>query len=99
MSAHPIQATGMVWYLAKDFDQIKAMMEDGHKLHGTHAEWQRAAEQGEQSFRAKGGHVYRALLRPTEFKAWCNTRRLDINANARNQFASEFAAHEYREGR
>lgn len=99
MNTQPIHATGMVWYLAEDFSEIKALMEDGHTLHRTHAEWQLAAEKGEQRARAKGGHVYRAIVRPAEFSAWCKARGLRINADARNQFASAFAAQEYRAGR
>lgn len=99
MNTQPIAATGMVWYLAEDFDEIKALMQDPHTLHRTHAEWQRAAEKGEQSFCANGGRVYRAVLRPAPFKAWCNARGLNIDAKARNQFAAEFAAQEYRAGR
>lgn len=99
MKTMPISATGMVWYLPEDFEQIKALMEDGHTLHRTYADWQSAAELGEQSFRAKGGRVYRAVVRPAAFKVWCESRGLKIDAKARNQFASEFAANEYRAGR
>jgi hypothetical protein len=99
MNTSRIQAAGMVWYLAEDFSQIKSMMKDGHLLHRTHAEWQLAAEQGEQRMRAQGVRVYRAIVRPAEFKAWCAARGLDIDAKARNQFANEFAAQEYRNGR
>lgn len=99
MNTHTIQAVGMVWYLAEDFDEIKTLMQDSHTLHRTHAEWQRAAENGEKKFRANGGRVYRAILRPAEFKTWCNAKGLNIDANARNQFASEFALQEYRAGR
>lgn len=94
-----VQATGMVWYQAEDFTAIKAMMEDGHVLHDTHAGWKAAAENGERSFQAKGGRVYRAVIRPAEFKAWCEAKGLKLNAHARNQFASEFALNEYRAGR
>lgn len=94
-----IQATGMVWYLAEDFTAIKALMEDGRVLHKTFSEWKAAAEHGESSFQAKGGRVYRAILRPAEFKAWCAAKGLKLNAHARNQFASEFALNEYRAGR
>lgn len=99
MKTMQVSATGMVWYLAEDFPAIKAMMEDGHVLHSTHAQWKAAAENGERSFQAKGGRVYRAILRPAEFKAWCDAKGLKLNASARNQFASEFAANEYRAGR
>lgn len=99
MKETPIQATGMVWYLAEDFEAIKALMVDSHVLHDTHAQWQAAAENGERQFRAKGGRVYRAILRPAEFKAWCERNRLETNASARNQFASEFAYREIQAGR
>lgn len=94
-----IQATGMVWYLPEDFEQIKTLMKDGHTLHRTHAEWQRAAENGERLMRAKGVRVYRAIIRPAEFQAWCEARSLDIDSHARQAFANWFAANEYREGR
>ena len=99
MAQQPIQIAGMSWYLAEDFAAIKALMHDGDKLHRTHAEWQVAAENGERSLRAKGGVVYRAIVRPNEFRAWCLGKGLDPDAKARNQFAAEFANHEYRAGR
>lgn len=99
MNSSAIQATGMVWYLPEDFEQIKTLMKDGHTLYRTHAEWQRAAEKGEQLMRAKGVRVYRAILRPAAFKDWCSARGLDVDAHGRQQFASWFAANEYRAGR
>ena len=98
-NSQSIRATGMVWYEAQDFDQIKTLMEDGHVLHRTHAEWKAAAEMGEQRMRRDGVRVYRAIIKPDSFKAWCNTRGLKLNANSRNQFASWHAAEEYRAGR
>lgn len=99
MNTQPTQAIGMAWYLPEDFEQIKALMKDGHTLHRTHAEWQRAAEQGEQRLRAQGVRVYRAVVRPAAFGDWCGARGLDVDANGRQQFASWFAANEYRAGR
>lgn len=98
MNTQPAQALGMVWYLAEDFDEIKAIMDDGDKLHRTHAEWQRAAEQGEQRLRTEGAFVYRAILRPAEFRAWCVARGKKLDANARNDFASELSVKAYRAG-
>lgn len=99
MKTPDVHAVGMAWYLAQDYAEIKALMKDAHLLHRTHAEWQLAAEQGEQKLRANGVRVYRAIVRPTEFRLWCSARSLDIDAQARQQFASEFAAQEYRAGR
>lgn len=99
MNTQTVQAAGMVWYLAEDFSEIKSLMVDGHLLHGTHAEWQRAAEQGEQRLRAQGVRVYRAILRPAAFRDWCRARGLNVDAKARNAFANEVAKNEYMAGR
>lgn len=99
MKETAVQATGMVWYLAEDFDAIKALMVDGHVLHATHAQWLAAAENGERKFKANGGRVYRAIVRPAEFRAWCDRKGLKPDASARNQFASEFAYNQLQAGR
>lgn len=99
MNTQPVQAIGMVWYLAEDFEQVKALMKDGHLLHRTHAEWQRAAEQGEQRLRAQGVRVYRAMVRPAAFRDWCSARGLEVDAHGRNEFAAWFAKQEYSQGR
>ena len=99
MKQTPVQATGMVWYLPEDFAEIKAMMVDGHVLHATHAKWQSAAENGERTLSAQGVRIYRAILRPADFKAWCERNNLKPDASARNKFASEFAYREVQAGR
>ncbi|MEN9887048.1 MAG: hypothetical protein RL758_1626 [Pseudomonadota bacterium] len=99
MNTKSVQATGMVWYLAEDFAQVKALMKDGHALHLTHADWQRDAEQLEQRLRAQGVRVYRAVLRPAEFRDWCAARGLDVDAKGRNEFSAWFARQEYSKGR
>jgi len=91
----PIRAVGMVWYSLEHFDEIKAMMEDGNKLHRTYSEWRLAAEQGERKFRREGNLVVRAHLVPDAFRQFCSERGLNLNAEARNQFASWVALKEH----
>lgn len=98
-NSEAIRATGMVLYEAQDFERIKAIMEDGHVLHRTYAEWQRDAEMGEQRMRRDGVRVYRAIIKPDAFAAWCKARGLKINAKSRNDFATLHAAQEYSAGR
>lgn len=88
MTTLPIRAVGMVWYSLEDFDEIKAMMEDGHKLHRTYTEWRLAAEQGERSFRRQGDLVVRAHLVPDEFREYCHRHGLKLDAHGRNHFAN-----------
>ena len=81
----------MVWYAAEHFAEIKAMMEDGHKLPSTHAAWQRAAEEGERSYRRQGALVVRAHLVPDAFREYCRTHGLNLDAKGRTHFASSVA--------
>jgi hypothetical protein len=99
MTSLPIQATGMVWYLAEDFGEIKTLMEDGHKLPGTYAAWKLKAEAREKFFSGQGVLVYRAILRPAEFRAWCLARGINLNAKSRQDFAAWFAAQTYQAAR
>lgn len=91
-----ISALGIPWYELEDWPAIKALMSDADKLHRTHAEWRIAAEQLERKLQRDGALVVRAVIRPAEFAAWCAERGLDINANARNLFASHVAVEKYR---
>lgn len=83
-----VSVMGMAWYLEEDFEEIKRLMADGHTLHRTYAEWLRAATIGEENQRKAGAHVVRAVIRPQEFKLWCQSRGLNIDSKARMTFAN-----------
>lgn len=88
------EAVGIPWFEGQDFDRIKAVMVDGHNLHGTHAEWQRDAQELEQRLSRDGIRVVRAITKPAEFVAWCAARGLNVDSNSRKRFSSEVAAQE-----
>lgn len=87
----PIRAVGMVWYALEHFDEIKAMMEDGHNLHRTYTAWRLAAEQGERQMRRQGNLVVRAHLVPDAFRQYCLRNGLQLNAQGRTHFANSVA--------
>lgn len=91
MTETPMQIVGMVWYRAEDYDAIRRIMADGHKLPATFDEWRPKAEAGEQRLRVEGKTVFRAFVDPETFPDWCRTRGLDIDAKARNLFAGQIA--------
>jgi hypothetical protein len=88
MNALPILITGMVWYRAEDYDAILGIMADGHKLPRTFVEWRMKAEAGEKQRRRLGETVVRAYIDPETFPDWCRARGLNIDAQARMQFAA-----------
>jgi hypothetical protein len=90
-----VVVVGMVWYSLEHFDEIKSMMEDGHKLQRTYAEWRLSTEQGERQLRRQDQFVVRAHLVPDAFRQFCAERGLRLNSKARNDFASFIALQEY----
>ena len=89
----PIRAVGFPWFRREDFPRIKAIMEDSQKLHDTWEGWHAAAQEGEKKFKAQGHIVYRAVLLPDEFIAFCKAKGIALDAKARMNF-SAFLTHE-----
>lgn len=86
-----VQATGMVWFKRENYVRLRAMFEDGHKLHRTYDEWLAAAEAGRKAFEAKGGRVVCVDLDPHDFPKWCKAKGLKLDANGRSAYASFIA--------
>lgn len=88
MKETSVQILGMVWYRAEDYDACRRIMSDQEKFHANYHLWRMDAETHEKRFRREGKTVVRAFIDPETFPDWCRARSLDINANARNQFAA-----------
>jgi hypothetical protein len=84
--------TGLAWYEERDYPAILAMMEDADRLPATFARWREKAETAERELRRKGHTVVRAMISPDTFPAWCRSRGLKLNAEARIMFANAVAA-------
>jgi hypothetical protein len=86
------QIAGMAWYQPGTFLRLRAMFEDGHKLHKSYDEWLVAAELGCKTLEAKGIRVVRVDIDPDKFPEWCKSQGLKLNADARTKFANIYAA-------
>ena len=82
-----VQIVGMVWYKPEDYDACLGIMADRHKLFANFHQWRMSAETGEKKLRRQGKTVIRVFIDPETFYGWCQDRKLDINADARNQYA------------
>lgn len=83
---------GLGWYQERDYPAILEMMEDAHRLPATFASWLAKAEQSEAGFKKQGHAVIRAMIAPVEFSAWCQSRGMKADAEARKMFANTVAA-------
>ena len=91
----PILVVPVVWYREEDYEKIKSISDDAYALPAAYGKWLANAEYGLQDFTTKGYTVEKVYLDPDIFLAWCRERGLNINAEARIQFAGEFIARKY----
>jgi len=82
---------GMAWYRPETFDRLRRMFKDGHKLHRTYDEWLAAAERGRKKNEDLGRVVFCIEIDPDDFPKWCRAEGLELDATARNRFASLMA--------
>jgi len=92
MDFSDIEHIGMVWYRFEDYDAIRRIMADRHKLPATFSEWRMKAEQKEKLERRNGKFVLRVFIDPETFPDWCRARGLDIDAQARHRFTVDTLA-------
>jgi len=54
-------------------------------------QWREKVERSELALKGRGHDVVKAMILPGKFSAWCQSRGLRLNANARKLFASRFS--------
>jgi hypothetical protein len=93
-----IAVTGVPWYRRQDYARILEVMEDAHVLPATFDKWLYLAEKVLQNAVNKGVVPVKAHIDPEQFVVWCRQRGLNVNADARIQFAATVASANYSEG-
>lgn len=86
-----VEIVGMAWYRPETFTRLRAMFEDGDKLHRTYPEWLAAADSNRKTFEARGIRVVCVDIDPDQFPKWCKAQGLALNAEARTRFAAGVA--------
>jgi hypothetical protein len=86
-----VKVIGIPWYREEDYDQLRAMFDDGVKLPDTYAAWLVRAEKGLEESRAQGFRAVKVNLDPHEFTVWCREHGQKLDAAARIRFAGERA--------
>jgi hypothetical protein len=76
------------WYRPGDYGAAVSMFGD---LPATYAAWHDRALEWEEHCRITAMPCLRVLLRPDEFLAWCRTRQVQPDAEARSTFVVEKA--------
>lgn len=86
-----IRVMGVPWYDREDYRRILEIMEDANLLPETYEKWRYAADKVISTVERSGGTAVRAKIDPDAFIAWCRSRNLKVDAQARMAFANEVA--------
>ena len=82
---------GVTWYRPEDYDRLRAMFPDGDKLCDTYEDWTKEAQKVTTMLKSKGFPIKKVLLDFEIFPQWCKEHGLEMNAEARTQYAREVA--------
>jgi len=86
---------GIPWYKKEHYPRILAIFTDGHNLPDTFDDWLKKAQDIADRIESRGSTVIKVDIDPETFPAWCMSRGLNIDSNARNYFVNCFLAGEY----
>jgi hypothetical protein len=87
----PVKVAGITWYTRENYAACREIMSDKHILPFSYDDWEKKAEAQIKPFENNGWRVVKVMVHVDEFKKWCATRNLDIDAKARIRFANETA--------
>lgn len=87
--ADPVRVVGIAWYRREDYARIRALMADGATLPESWDKWFYRAEKVAREVQKHGLQSARVHIEPDSFPDWCAARGLELNADARSQFAHE----------
>jgi len=86
------EAIGVIWYKSEeDFLAARAIFTDAFLLPDTYREYLERFSEIAAQIKAAGKTIVKAEFDPGTFVAWCNARRLNVDANGRTAFANEKA--------
>ena len=86
--SEPEVVVGVAWYRRKQWQRVRNISTDADDLENTYEEWLRLAEQKLAELTAAGLRVEKVDLDSEELIVWCNERGLEINGQARSNYAA-----------
>ena len=79
-----IQNISIAWYRPDDYNVLRLLFKDGHKLPLTYEDWEQQVYEIIDQATSQGIVVIKAYIDPKTFPNWCRARDLNIDAEAAN---------------
>lgn len=91
-----LSAIAFFWIRREDYPRYLSLCVDAANLPPTHEKWLYAANKGVERLSRAGIEVFRVEVDLDEFVAWCRTKGLNVDSEARTSYANEIAATQLR---
>ena len=86
------------WFRSGDYDEIRRIMSDGHRMSISYEVWLTGAEADPKKAESHGMRIERVMIEPYEFEVWCAANGMDKDGYARGLFAAENASYAFKDG-
>jgi len=93
----PPPVVGVYWIEEGDYQALRNIFDDGHKMPLTWKEWLKMAEEMKQGLEASGHVVMRVRINPRTFSDWCAVQGIETDREARKRFVAAAVQERYGE--
>jgi hypothetical protein len=95
-SRHPVmRAIGVSWFRKEDYDAIRKISEDGHRMPDRWEDWLKNAEEKERKVIKSWQIVERVYIDPDTFPDWCRANDVGVSREGRHKFVVTTLAAKY----
>ncbi|MBO6635497.1 hypothetical protein [Parvibaculum sp.] len=94
-----MQTTSMPWYNRDSYERIRALMADGERFPPDFETWSSEADRSRRARARHGEVVYRVIIDPDDFVAWCSAHERAADDAAREEYAHQAMELLFRTGR
>lgn len=84
-----MQTTSMPWYNRDSYERIRKLMMDGDRFPPDFETWNSEADRSRRARARSGEVVYRVIIDPEAFTAWCGIHKKMADDTAREEYAQQ----------
>lgn len=82
-----MRTTSMPWYNKDSYTRIRGLMKDGDTFPPDFETWSGEADRSRRARARHGEVVYRVMIDPEDFSAWCSAHCRQPDGKAREEYA------------
>lgn len=86
-----IRTVGIPWFEPEHWEGLHDIFQGADDLPILYDDWLDEAVRNDQLISSQGVRVFRVIINPDAFTAWCALKKLDVNTKSRKRYVAEGA--------